>query len=441
MGITNIINTIKNFLFSNETRTKITVNVLWRFGDKIIRMGTNVFVWIWIARYLGTEQFGIWSYAFAYITFFNALAGLGLDNIVTKAIVDEPMRISEILGSAFTLKIAGGGLVCLIAGVSILFVSPGEPVVHLVVLILAVGTVFQAFNAIDSYYVAIVQAKYSIIARNIAFLLVSLLIIVLLLTARLTVFQLAFITIAEALLAGFLLVFFYQKSHTSVKKWSVSLPYCKELLKQSWPLILSGFVVEIFLRIDQIMIGNIMGNSEVGIYSAAVKISEIWYFLPFVVATSVYPNLIETRKQDIKLYYKRYLTLFRLMNMITISCALLITFCSGFIISILYKEAYSPAAPILAIHIWGGVFSFLAMIGDTFYIIEGMQRLFFKRMLCGAILNILLNFYLIPRYGGVGAAIGTLSTQFFVSYFIELFPKKTRILFLLKSKSFLFIYK
>ena len=441
MGISNIIQTIRDFLFSNETRTKITVNILWRVGDKFIRLGVGLFVSVWIARYLGTEQFGIWNYALAYITLFLALAGLGLDDIVAKDIVNDPIRTSEILGSAFVLKILGGGAVCLLAGLSILFIAPDEPVKHLLVLILAIGTVFQAFNAIEFYFVAIVQSKYPIIAKNIPFLLVSGLMIVLLLTNRLTVVHLAVLTALETLIAGCMLVFFYQKSHVSVRKWSISVPYCLESLKQSWPLILSGIVVEIFLRIDQIMIGNMLGDSEVGIYSAAVRISEIWYFLPQAVAIAVYPNLIETRKKGKKFFYERYLTLFRLMNIITISFGLLITLCSEFVITLLFGEAFAGAAPVLAIHIWGGFFSFLAIVGDKSYIIEGLQRLFFVRMIFGAILNIVLNLILIPQYGVIGAATGLLLTQFFVSYFVELFHPKTRFLFLLKTKSFLFIKK
>jgi len=437
MFIQKIYKRSKDFFFSSTSRTKITVNVLWQVGDKFIRMGMGLIVLFWIGRFLGTEQFGAFNIALAYITLFGAFANLGLDDIAAKAIVNDPMRTSMILGSTFVLKFIGGVFVCLVASISILLVSPDKPVEQILVIILSVSVVFQALNTIDFYYVAKVQSRYSIIAKNIPFLLVSVIKIVLLLTARLTVVQLAVLTSFETLMAGLLLVFFYQKSHASVRKWKVSLPYCKELLKQSWPLIFSALVITIYTRIDQIMIGKMLGESEVGIYSAALRISEIWFFLPVIMAASIYPNLIETRKQDIQLYQKRHLTLFRLMNAITFSGALLITFCSEFIIKISWGESFIDAAPILSIHIWTGVFFFLGMGGSRFYIIENLQYLHFRRTLCGAILNIVLNFILIPRYGGVGAAIGILITQFFVSYFVELFSPKTRILFLLKSKSFL----
>lgn len=437
MCLFSLFDKIRQFFFSNNTRTKITVNVLWQIGDKFIRLGAGLFVGVWVARYFGPEQYGIFNYAAAYIALFTVLATLGIESIATKDIVNEPFRTSEILGSSFVLRFLGGALLCFIVSVSILFVRSGEPVVQVVVIILSAGTVFQAFTVIDFYYVAIVQSKYSIIAKNIAFLLFTFVKIVLLVSNRLTLIQLAVLTIIETLFAGLFLVYFYGKSYVSVRKWRVSVSYCKELLKQSWPLILSGIVMMLYMRIDQIMLGNMLGDAEVGIYSAAVKISEIWYFLPMIMASSVYPNLIETKKQDAASYQKRYLTLFRLMNVITISGALFMSIFSGFIIKTLYGEIYSGAAPILAVHIWSGVFTFLGVGGANFYIIEGLQRLYFWRTFYGAILNIGLNFWLIPYFGGIGAAITTMFSQLIVSYLFDAVSKNTRILFLLKTKSFL----
>lgn len=437
MSISHLPNQIRSFLFSSNTRAKITANVLWQIVDKITRLGAGLFIGLWVARYLGPEQYGIYNYAVAYVALFSAIAGLGLNNIVTKDIVNKPSHISEILGSSFILRFFGGGFLCLLAGISILFIRPGDSIIHILVLILSVASVFQAFNVIDFYYIAIIQSKYSIIAKNIAFFLVSIIKIILLVTNRLTIIQLACVLIIETLLAGLILVFLYGKSNMSVRKWRVSILYCKDLLKRSWPLLLSGITIMLYMRIDQIMLGNMLGDTEVGVYSAAVRISEIWYFLPMIMASSVYPNLIETKKLDTALYHKRYLLLFRLMNLITISGALLMTVFSGLIIKIFYGEAYALAAPILSIHIWAGVFTFLGVGGSNFYVIEGLQHLHFARTLCGAILSIGLNLWLIPHFGGIGAAVTTLFSQFLVSYLLEAVNMKTRVLFKLKTKSFL----
>jgi len=436
MKIFFLLSQARQMFFSTNTRAKITTNVLWQTGDRFLRLGVGLFIGVWVARYLGPAQFGIFSYAVAYVALFSAFATLGLDKIAAKDIVNDSACALEVLGSSFALRILGGIFLCLLASVSILFIRPSNQIVQVLVLLLSLGTVFQAINVIDFYYVAIVQFKYSIIAKNIAFLLVSLIKTVLLITNRLTLIQLAYLAIIEILLAGIFLTFFYWKSHGSIKKWRVSFFYCKKLLEQSWPLLLSGIAVMLYMRIDQIMLGNMLGDVEVGFFSAAVRISEMWYFLPMIMASSVYPNLIETRKNDTTLYQKRYLTVFRLMNVITFSGALFMTFFSGLIIRVLYGEAFMAAAPVLAIHIWTGVFVFLGVGGSNFYIIEGLQRLHFARTLSGAILSIGLNLWMIPYFGAVGAAMTTLFSQFVVSYLLDAFTKKTRVLFMLKTKSF-----
>jgi PST family polysaccharide transporter len=425
---------IKKLLLS-ATGKKVTENIFWQTIDKIIRLGVALFVGVWVARYFGTEMYGKFSYSIAYVSIFGVLASLGLDNIAIKNIVEKPQKIPQIIGSTIFLKLLGGIILCFVASISILYIKPEDKTVHSVVFILSTGTIFQAFNAIDFYYYAKIQAKYSVISKNIAFLTVTVIKIYLLLN-KASLIQFAILGSLEILLSSLFLIISYIKSKELIRQWKISRNYCISVLKQSWPLILSGFVIMIYMRIDQIMLGNMIEDSEVGIYSAAVRISEIWYFLPTVIVASVYPNLIKIRRSK-ELFEKRYLMLFRLMNCITIPAALIITFSSKFIINLLYGEAYNAAGTILSVHIWTGVFVFWGVASGGFYIIENLMKLSFRRTLLGAIINICLNFLLIPLFAGIGAAISTLLAQFVASYFAEIFSKKTRVLFILKSKSFL----
>lgn len=436
MKVKSLTNKIDQLFFSNQTRTKITKNVLWQIADKFIRLGLGLVVGIWIARYFGPDLYGKFNYATAYIALLGSLATLGLDRIVTKDLVENPAQTPRIMGSACFLRLMGAIVLCLIANTSILLIRSDDNLIRLLVFILSLGVIFQSFTVVDFYYASKIQAKYSIIAKLAACVIITGVKIYLLLH-HFTLQQLAGLTIAELFLASVFLLVFYNRVE-SIGKWKVSFSYCKSALKQSWPLILSGLVIGIYMKIDQIMIGNMLGDGEVGVFSAAVKISEIWNFLPTIMATSVYPVLIEIRKQNIALYQKRYLTLFRVMNCITIPVAFIITFCSGFIISTLYGAEYARAAPILSIHIWSGVFVFLGAGSSGFYIIEGLQRLYFRRTLTGAILNICLNLLVIPLFGGIGAAITTLIVSSFVAFFSEAITKPTRILFKLKLQSFLF---
>jgi O-antigen/teichoic acid export membrane protein len=79
-------------------------NTSWLFGEKILRMIVGLFVGIWVARYLGPEQFGLLSYAQSFVGLFTAIATLGLDGIVVRELVKDPSRRDELIGTAFWLK-------------------------------------------------------------------------------------------------------------------------------------------------------------------------------------------------------------------------------------------------------------------------------------------------------------------------------------------------
>ena len=90
------------------TLQKTIANTGWLFADSILRMGVGMFVGVWIARYLGPQQFGVLSYAMAFVALFSAVATLGLDSIVIREVLRNPASANEIMGSAFILKLAGG---------------------------------------------------------------------------------------------------------------------------------------------------------------------------------------------------------------------------------------------------------------------------------------------------------------------------------------------
>ncbi len=105
----------------------------------------------------------------------------------------------------------------------------------------------------------------------------------------------------------------------SVFKWQVRLNRAKSLFAESWPMLLSVMAVMVLMRVDQVMLGQLIGNEAVGIYSAAVRISEIWYFIPFVIVASVFPAIIETKKQSEDIYYERLQKLYDLMVVMAVA--------------------------------------------------------------------------------------------------------------------------
>jgi O-antigen/teichoic acid export membrane protein len=233
----------------------------------------------------------------------------------------------------------------------------------------------------------------------------------------------------DSVISAFLLIFYYKyiESHT-IFEWKPRFKVMKSLLKDSWPLILSGIAIMIYMRIDQIMIGSMLSDQAVGIYSAAVKLSETWYFLPMIITASVFPAILNARKKSKELYLKRIQTLYDAFTWFTISVALVVTLLSPFIINLLYGSAFAEAATVLSIHIWAGVFVFWGVASSQYLVAENLTKISFYRTLAGGIINIILNIVLIPIYGIIGAAVATVISYGSPVIFLLFFSKTRSIL-------------
>ncbi|MDZ8078792.1 MAG: flippase [Nostoc sp. DcaGUA01] len=414
----------------------IITNTGWLFADRIVRMGVGLIVGVWVARYLGVQQYGLFNYAVAFVALFSPLATLGLDNIVVRNLVRDSSNKEKIVGTTFWLKLLGG-LACLLLAVSVIYVLRQDQklTVWLVAILASVG-IFQAVDAIDFWFQSQVLSKYTVIAKNTAFIIVTL-VKVALIDMQAPLIAFAWVTLAEFSLGAVGLAIAYRIKGYSLGLWRWSFPVAKTLLKDSWPLILSGMTIMIYMKIDQIMLGEMIGDSAVGIYSAASRISEVWYFIPTAVVSSVSPTIYAAKQTSEALYYQRIKQLLRLMVVISVAIALPMSFLSGSIITILFGNTYAAAGQVLAIHIWASLFVFMGVATSPWFIAEGLTHLSLNRTLLGAIINIALNFLLIPQYAGVGAAIATVISQSFATFFSHAIHPRTRKIFKLQLKSLL----
>lgn len=412
---------------------KYFFNTGWLMAEKVLRLFVGLFVGVYVARYLGPERFGLLSYAMSFVGLFTAFATLGLDNIVVRNLVQNIEDRDRLLGTAFILKLLGGILLFGAVAFAVRFTS-SDSYTKLLIFIIAGGMIFESLKVIDFYFQSQVLGRFSSAAGICALCASSLLRI------SLVFFQasLVWFAAAQAFSTGILalmLLFFYFKHGRSVFKWHFDWNAAKELLRDSWPLILSGLVVMIYMRIDQIMIKEMLDSEAVGNYAAAVRISEAWYFIPIAIGNSLFPAIISARKISEEVYYKRLQHFYDLMVLISVSIALPMTFLSSWLISFLYGEAYAGAASVLSIHIWAGVFVFLGVACGKYLLAENLQRLTLYRTGAGVITNVLLNILLIPRYNIAGAAFATLVSQAVASYLGNILSKKTILPFLMQSKA------
>jgi len=403
-------------------RRAIIENVCWLFADKVLRLGGGLVVGGLIARHLGPEQYGLWNYAIAFSSLFGACASLGLDSIMVREIVRNPQARAALLSTAFYLKLIAGILALATAAIAIHMVRPGETTALILVCLSGLGFVFQAAQVADFELQAGNNNRISVIAQNAAFLLMTIVKIVLLTQqAPLLAFAIAG-AIEVALGMSFLLAtFFWRGGRIDVvhANWTVA----RRLLADSWPLMLGGIAVSLYMRIDQVMLGAYLDDHSVGIYSAAVRISEAWYFIPMAISTALFPTIVKLKEANPTSYRNRMQQYFDVMFVLGLAAAIVVTLVGPTLVNTLYGPEYANAGRLLVLHSWAGIFVSLGVASSSWLATEGLQSYALVRTALGCVCNIGLNIILIPTMGAAGAVVGTLVAYGIATHSLILFPQ------------------
>ena len=372
-----------------------------RVGSLVIKM----IVGISVANYLGRGQNGILNGGIVYIYLFSAIASLGLDQFIVKELHAFPNNRDQILGTSFWLKVFAG-LLCIPLIWLAYQVYPAKGTPYNYLFIFSFIGIIQAFTVIESYFQSEVQSKY-IMQVQIAGNLISAAIKLALIFTRMPLIWFVYAYVLDYALISAGDYFTYQRKGRNVFSWGYNRALAQKLLTYSWPLIISGIMVALYMKIDVIMLQNISGIREAGAYATVAQLSEAWNFVPVVIVTSLFPAILNARRDEPERYNKRIQHMYDLMVYLSVPVAAIITFASPLIYK-LYKPEYAYAAPVLSVHIWSGVFVFLGAASGQYLIAENLNKLTFVRTTFGAVVNIVLNLILIPKMGMMGAAIATL---------------------------------
>ena len=423
---------MSNFFASPGFR-KYFANTSWLLGERVLRMAVTLFVGIYVARYLGPERFGLLSYALSFVWLFSSLASFGLDDILVRELVKCPERRNNLLGTVFWLKVCG----TLVMGTAIALVlqfKVEDQQTYWMIALISFGFLFQATNVVDFYFQSQVQSKFAVRAQAIQLILTSLFKIYLVWNQS-ELIWFAFALMLDQVVVAVLFLLVYQWKIEWFPFFSFTWIQAKKLMRDAWPLIFAGMVVSVYMKIDQVMLKEMLNTKSVGVYAAAVKLCEAWYFVPTAVMASLFPAVIKSRKNSETLYEERVQKLYDLMIWGSIAVALPTTLLADWVILILYGSDFQEAADVLRIYIWAGVFVSLGVASSKWLVAENLQSYLFYITTLGAVLNISCNFWLIPIYGIKGAALATIVAQGTVGFLSLSFFKKTRHNFLLAAKS------
>lgn len=421
-----------NYIWGHAGFQKYFRNTGWMFFGRIFILAVSFGISIYIARYLGPTNYGLFNYAVSFVGLFGFLATLGLDNILNREIVKNHDKKDTLIGTSFYLKLAGSILAIItIFIVSILTTS--DALTLILIWLFALNFIPASFNVLEVYFNSQVLAKKVVISQITASIISAILKLLLIYFDK-GIFWLTVIYLIETFIIASLLIFNYKIIGNKLAKLKFNFNVAKNLLSDSWPLILSGVAVGIYMKIDQVMIKNILGNEQAGLYAVAVKLSEVWYFIPGIIAGSVFPAIINSYKRSEEEFEKRMSKLYFIMFWSSFLIALSTTFLAEPVIKILFGEAYIGSIVVLQIYIWSSIFIFLGISVGKYLLIKNYIKISLLGTILGSIINVLMNMFLIGRIGIEGAAISTF-VSYSISVFIILFIYKTRSHGLLMLKS------
>ena len=413
-------------------------NTSWLLGEKILRLTLGLFVGIWLARYLGPGQFGILSYAESLVAIFAAFMTLGLNSIVVRELVRGETDQDILLGTSLFLRVAGSLVMLALVSATVYFLDIEQPA-NTIILIIAVAAAFRVFEVIDFFFQARVISRYSALSNGCVVIASSLLKIYLILNgAPLVAF--AWVFLFDALLLTALYLYFYRHQGCSVLSFRFRATTAGKLLANSWPLVFSGLLISIYMKIDQIMLQEYLGSWHVGQYAAAVRLSDAWLFITVVITNSLFPAIINAREKSSELFRERMTRLYKLLVFIAlvISCSIFIF--SEQLVLITFGDDYSSAIQVLRLYTWSIVFVFLNNASWKWYIAENLQRIAMLRLCLGAIVNIGLNMLFIPKFGLQGAAYATLISYILATYLGNALHPRTMENFRMQTRALLTFY-
>jgi len=411
---------MRSFLKSKESK-----NAGWIIGERVIQMLLSLIVSVLSARYLGPNNYGALSYSASLVAFFSSIASLGMEGVIIKKMIAEPQHEGEYLGGCMGLRLmsalASSATIVLIMGV----LNPGDQTKMLLAFLQSLQLVFQSVNILDYWFQRYLQSKYISVAKMAASIIVMGYKVVLMLTSRSVVWFAFANSLSTLIIAATLYVFYRRSKGPSLK---VDLSYGRLVLKDSYHYILSGLMVSIYGQMDKIMIGKMMTDTDVGLYSTAAAICSMWIFVPQAIIQSFRPSIMEARQSgNLQLYRKKLTNLYSVILWLCVFVSICVCVAAPLAVRILYGEAYMGAIGALRIIIWMETFSMLGTARNIWLLCEQKDRYAKYFLSIGAAANLIMNAVMIPGMGIEGAAVATLATQVITSLLAPLLFRETRV--------------
>jgi len=406
----------------------------WLVFEKMVYLAVSLAITVALARYLEPSQFGGLSYLLALVALFMPFMSMGLNSIVSRELLLRPDDVDQIIGSSLFIRlVASVSVTLIVVSASSFYLSDDNTMFFS---ILMISSIASAAQVIDFWLQAQLANRYAVFLRLLVLVFFSLIRIVAIYKAAdfsLFVYLIAF----ELAATGLLYLMIYQRLSGRLLRLRITFEEIKGLWRDARWLLMSGIAAIIYLKIDQVMLGIMLDNYAVGVYAAAARISEVWYFIPAAIITSFFPQLVKTRIENVDTYGRDLQKLNDALLVLSISVAIAVSSSSSWLLPLLFGEAYIDSVSILVVHVWVAVFVFMRSLLSKWLLIENLLKLSMASQILGAVVNVCLNYYLIPLHGPLGAAYATVVSYSVAAYIVLFLHPRLWVMAVIITRSFL----
>ncbi len=416
--------------------TSIMQNNAYLIIEKSVTLAAGFLASVLLARYLGVEAFGLLSYVLAVSMILTPVSRMGLAGILTQEFVTNTTQRQVVLASALFIRVLAAIFIIALLLLLHFSLKLWVPIVWYGILAIAICQIFSAVRV--TYFIFEADNHHGpIVSARVTAVLISLVMKLWGMYAQLAIDYFVMLLAVDILLLSLIPLFTYFKNYGPLAISSFSWECAKNLLRKSFWLLLSGIAAILYLKIDQLMIGSMLGNEQLGIYSVASRLSEVWYFLPATFATVLFPRLlsaIDSRRALVN--SALFVTLIS-----GVGIAFIMIMIAHLLIPILFGVEYSDASEILIIQMLPLGFMFMREIISKCLLMDKLYSYSLYSHGLGLVINIALNLLLIPWYGILGAAIATVISYTVASYLCFALFSATRHLFHQINQSLFKLFK
>jgi len=394
-----------------NTAKRIARNSIILFGSNVISKSFTFLYIIFMARHLGKADFGVFSFAFAFCGLFVLLTDFGLDKLTVREVSRDKQAAGKYIGNFVLIKIILGvctfGLIALVINV-MGYSNPTLSVVYLLGLHIVIRSFSNIFYAVIQANERMEYVSFGLILGNVLLFLGVLFIVGQ--NYDVTAFGLIFV-IVSAIDLGY--AFWICVKKFAAPKLEIDWTFWKESIRTAWPLGVMLIFVMFYFRTDTIMINLMIGDPDVGLYSAAYRITEVPALIPGLLMLAIFPVLSSLFKSSKISFGRTYALTLRYLFYLAVPIAMVLTLIARPLVMLFYDIEYIDSARAVQVLVWATAIMFMTMVQGSTFVAANKQMVSMKIGAAAVVLNIIMNFFLIPKYSYVGASIATVITEIF----------------------------